>query len=99
MAKKPKRVVDRKLLDTYHDMDCEICGRPSCDPSHIKSKGSGGDDDPENLIALCNGHHREQHRFGWIHMIRKYPIIDITLSSKGFYIDPYNRLKKPAKAL
>lgn len=31
-------------------------------PHHIKSKGSGGDDDVKNLITLCAKHHDEAHR-------------------------------------
>lgn len=27
------------------------------DPHHIKNKGAGGDDIPENLITLCRQHH------------------------------------------
>jgi len=29
------------------------------DPHHIKTKGSGGDDEPKNLITLCRKHHNE----------------------------------------
>ena len=37
---------------------------PCCgglDAHHIKTKGSGGGDNPENLITLCRGHHNDAH--------------------------------------
>jgi predicted restriction endonuclease len=32
------------------------------DPHHIRSKGAGGQDVPENLITLCREHHDAAHR-------------------------------------
>ena len=31
------------------------------DPHHIKSRGSGGGDEPENIITLCRRHHNDAH--------------------------------------
>lgn len=72
-APKPKRVSDREVLDyVVHRRDgmCLIgLDRPGkygpCsagkDPHHIDQRGSGGDDDPKNLITLCRSHHNLAH--------------------------------------
>lgn len=70
---KPKRKKDRDLLDTYHDHVCAVCGRwDGVVGHHIKSKGSGGDDVAENLLALCQKHHNEIHFIGTIKFNKKY---------------------------
>lgn len=74
---KKRRIVDRDLLDTYHNMPC-ACRGPCFGQvvgHHIKSKGSGGDDVPENLIPLCTGHHMEIHSKGVQYMMVKHPEI------------------------
>jgi hypothetical protein len=44
---------------------CEICGLLAMrHPHHIVSRGSGGSDDPANLIPLCQQHHTEAHTLG-----------------------------------
>lgn len=52
---------------------CEICMDYSQPPHHIKTRGSGGRDNHENLIALCRYHHTEVHSSGWQTFIQKYP--------------------------
>ena len=65
---KPARIVDKDLLTWVAEERDGVClyglftKRPctaGLDPHHIKSKGSGGGDVPENLITLCRGHHNE----------------------------------------
>ena len=72
---KLRRIVNRKLLDTYHKMSC-AAGAPHMGDvvgHHIKSKGSGGDDNPSNLMPLCWWHHAEIHSLGNRKMLLKYP--------------------------
>ena len=42
--------------------DCEVCGCPAVDVHHIKSRGRGGDDIPDNLISLCRDCHTKAHK-------------------------------------
>lgn len=69
----------RKLKEHVYNRDngrCQVCGRwlPMMDSgvfniftcahlSHKKSRGSGGNDTPENTEILCFEHHMEKH--GW----------------------------------
>ncbi len=42
---------------------CQICGsRKNLHVHHIKTRGAGGTDDPENLVLLCAIHHDMVHR-------------------------------------
>ena len=61
-----ERIVDPKMVEWVvkrRDGYClyGISEKQGCsggvDPHHIDSKGSGGDDIPENLITLCRKHH------------------------------------------
>lgn len=62
MIPKPKRVVDKKAIEEARKPYCELCGcREGVQVHHIKSKGSGGGDTPENLISLCWVCHRKVH--------------------------------------
>jgi 5-methylcytosine-specific restriction endonuclease McrA len=36
---------------------CEYCGKRAIDPHHIKYRSHGGDNNPNNLIALCRDCH------------------------------------------
>lgn len=44
-------------------------------PHHVKSRGAGGDDVPENLMPLCLKHHTEIHKVGEHTMSGRYPTI------------------------
>jgi hypothetical protein len=57
--------------------DCEACHKPAYGmPHHIKTRGSGGTDEAENLLRLCWGCH-----YGTVHgttkgirlLVEKYP--------------------------
>jgi len=44
---------------------CAVSGcRDWGDRHHIKTRGAGGSDDPENIIYLCRVHHAELHAIG-----------------------------------
>jgi hypothetical protein len=59
---KPHRIVDKKAIEAVRSASCEVCDN-AWNPSvhHIKSKGSGGDDIPLNLICLCCVCHTKAH--------------------------------------
>ena len=71
MLQKQKRVVDPILLETYYKSPCIICGRCPSDPSHIKTKGSGGHDLPYNIVPKCRMHHIEWGQIGWKKFFKK----------------------------
>ena len=50
---------------------CEICGKVSSAPHHIRTRGAGGGDEAENLLAFCNAHHDEVN-MGIITFAKKY---------------------------
>ncbi len=75
MFPKPKRIVDRKLLDSYQGKPCAICGKTDGTVAHhVKTRGSGGGDVRENLAVLCGQHHNEIHARGTETFKKKYGI-------------------------
>lgn len=73
---------------------CIVCGSFKVDRCHIKSKGSGGGIDPNNLILLCRKHHAESHQYGWKKFCEKFPIVEIALNEKGFeFVDEFGITK------
>ena len=63
MFPKPVRVKDRRAIEAARRPYCEWCWRwGPTHVHHIKSRGSGGGDVPENLISLCVGCHDRAHR-------------------------------------
>lgn len=80
---KRKRIQNKKLLKDVKKKPCVICGDQS-DSAHIKSRGSGGDDVPENMISLCRKHHQTQHRIGWFKMSQRYVEVWQTLKNNGW---------------
>lgn len=85
---KKKRIVDRKLLDTYQGRPCVVCYlHHTTTAAHIRSRGAGGDDTDSNLVALCFTHHREQHDKGWWHMWNQYWRLKKALIEKGWEVN------------
>lgn len=54
------RVRSRENIENARSLGyCQICGlRRDIQVHHIRSKGAGGGDEPENLVLLCAYHHR-----------------------------------------
>ena len=62
---------DNDVEIPYFDIDdyrsrhkvCEACGewQEQTDIHHIKTRGSGGTDNPSNILALCRLHHTQFH--------------------------------------
>lgn len=61
---KPHRIVSPKALETIRAIGhCEVCGkygRPQA--HHLTSRGAGGGDVMENLVAACLQCHDKIHR-------------------------------------
>ena len=49
--------------------------RYSAAPHHIRTRGAGGDDRPENLLALCTDCHTEIHQMGTFTFARRHPSV------------------------
>lgn len=81
-------------MDTFHQMKCLVCFKSPCDPCHIKTRGSGGHDKPDNIIPLCRKHHTEQGQIGWKKFCDRNPIVKIQLASLGWYLDNRGRIVK-----
>jgi 5-methylcytosine-specific restriction endonuclease McrA len=82
---KKKRIVNRELLNTYHESQCEICGRVGDSVAHhIKTVGSGGSDIEQNLVSLCSRHHERWHKVATNAMIEKWPHVREILTGKGW---------------
>lgn len=91
MFPKPQRKKDRDLLDTYHTKRCIICGRQGCDPCHLKSKGSGGQDESWNVFPACRVHHSESHSIGITSFSEKYVQFRNWLLANGWEYDENRR--------
>ena len=78
---KPKRFVDLDNIEQLHDIPC-LVGNKACtigtDPHHVKTRGAGGGDEPENLMPLCRVHHTEIHLTGHAKFVKRYDIRIVT---------------------
>lgn len=75
-------------------MRCLVCNRDHADRAHVKTRGSGGGDEPENIMPLCRLHHIEQHKIGIITFVEKYSQVRAFLESRGWtVIDVFGRKK------
>lgn len=71
-----KKKYSIEYADYWEDhQTCEICRDYSVPPHHIKTRGSGGKDNHENLVSLCNTHHTEVHVIGWRTFVDKYTML------------------------
>lgn len=66
------------------DHGCCINGcRNRAQVAHIKSRGAGGSNDPDNVMPLCWVHHQEQHTLGWSKFKQKHPEVKCWVEIKG----------------
>ena len=54
---------------------CEVCQAVSDAPHHLRTRGAGGKDTPDNLLALCTAHHRQAHDAGVRTFAARYPAL------------------------
>lgn len=80
---KPKRIVNRDLLEYIKTLPCLVCQMVPSDPDHITSRGAGGHDKPENVWPLCRKHHTERHAKGLRYMVQKYVVLQTWLDLAG----------------
>jgi len=58
-------------------LNCEACFKPAMAwPHHIRSRGAGGTDEPENLLALCPKCHHAIHFMGPHRFMRSFPHLE-----------------------
>ena len=59
------RIVNEDILEVFRQApECEWCGkenRTGLDPHHVLTRGAGGPDVAENLVALCRRCHQDAH--------------------------------------
>lgn len=81
---KIKRQVDKELLEAVRELPCMAKGCPPPNHAHhISSRGSGGDDMADNVVALCMVHHTEYHKIGPVRFLKKYPLFKTWLELAG----------------
>jgi len=86
---KPKRLRDKKLFAEIKTMSCVVCGRPPgnpanpIDPSHIKTRGSGGPDAPFNLWPKCRTCHIQWGK-SWVRFLEQNPRFRNLLARVGW---------------
>ena len=62
MIPKVKRIKDPEAVNNARKPYCQLCGNvKDIQVHHLKSKGSGGNDTPDNLISLCKYCHAKTH--------------------------------------
>ena len=80
----------RKQIESYKKSHqaCEACGRPATgDPHHIRTRGAGGGDEPENLLRLCNEcHYQIAHQKGIMILVLMYPHIEQKVLTAAPYL-------------
>lgn len=68
------RVNDPEFLKGFRRQKCFVgnCKVRFCDAHHIRTRGAGGGDEPDNVIPLCRQHHIEVHSQGAKSFAQKY---------------------------
>lgn len=82
---KPERRKDRKLLDSYFDRVCVACNARGAEAHHVRSKASGGPDEPWNLMSLCRTDHTHIHKLGLSAFAFKNSGVKRWLIAQGWY--------------
>lgn len=69
-----KRTKEPEFFAEIRDHGCCVNGcNQRAQVAHIKSRGAGGSNDPDNVVPLCWLHHTEQHTLGWPRFRKRYP--------------------------
>lgn len=90
---KNKRIVNRNLVEYVKTLPSVASGGLGGDCHHVSSRGSGGDDVPENLMPLSRKEHIEWHQLGPKRFCEKYPMALEWLKRAG-RSDVLARMKK-----
>ena len=65
---------------------CTVCGKPHAQMAHFEAVGTGRDrtkvdHTKHHVLALCDFHHKQQHREGWTEFMKKYLVKPIKLKA------------------
>ncbi len=74
-------------------MKCVVCGKRG-ERHHIKTRGSGGGDEAENILFLCRFHHSEWHQMGAFKFCQNYEKIGKLLKYMGWEFDKDRKLRR-----
>jgi len=71
---KPRSTPQRRALSRDRWL-CQVpgCSRAAAHAHHIRYRAHGGDDSPENLVALCAAHHLNGVHRGWVRVSGQAP--------------------------
>lgn len=84
-----------KLLKSNGCIACKITNG-IIDIHHIKTRGSGGGDDPWNILPLCRKCHQLWHHIGWNKFLNEYPDVYKYMKDLGWNVwQPVFNLMKP----
>lgn len=77
---------NRKLMASLHGLPCICCGSEyQTVGHHVKSKGSGGSDEPHNLMVLCSYTHALIHLKGLWKVSQDHEMVCKWLNENGWY--------------
>lgn len=68
-------------------MSCIVCGDINFELHHVKTKKSGGSDEPHNLMPLCRREHILVHGKGMVWFSNRYPRAKKWLEENGWIVD------------
>jgi hypothetical protein len=80
---KTKRIVNPSLIKEIKLQPCIITLKTPCDPCHVTTVRSGGNDTRDNVMPLGREYHDEMHDSGWVYMARTYWQIRLWLLQMG----------------
>jgi hypothetical protein len=79
---------DMSVINSIRKPYCELCGSPAHGwPHHIKTRGAGGKDVPENLIQLCALCHDKAQQY----KIPRRTLIEIVARREGVSVEEIYR--------
>ena len=94
VLEKKIRTQDEKVLEEVRSNPCIVCGKKPSDPAHIKSRGAGGPDVPENLLPLCRIHHSTQLQVCFLKMMDLHVGFYESMLERGWEIRVENGRRK-----
>lgn len=90
MFPKIKRFKSKENIDQIKSLPCCACGdQGPSDAHHLKSRGSGGGDELENLVPVCRRCHSLAHSMGTKRFLEYFRVL-ITRTRKKYKLPPIN---------
>lgn len=85
------RTRDEGFLKAIRELPCIACGGSyDVEAHHVKTRGSGGGDDPFNIIPLCTDDHT-QAEWAWhrnlVRFLKRYPYVLEHLRTLGWKVN------------